>query len=188
MKRAAAAVLLAALVGASGTWAAEEDPHGFLQDAGGCVRCHVDVPRRGTPRDRLRFQRDLVSLCLDCHREKDVSALHPVDIRPGDRVPEDLPLDSHGAITCVTCHNPHGPYEAEVPYVAESLSRRILSLLTGRKRYRTFYLRRANDRGQLCLGCHDRALLAAEWFHIREASLLPEYAGSQACQACHPDV
>ncbi len=188
MKSVAAVALAAALAWSPGALGAGEDPHGFLREGKQCQRCHVGVPKRGAPRRTLQFQKDLVSLCLDCHWEKDVSALHPVDIRPGFRVPADLPLDDQGTITCVTCHDPHGSYEGEVPYVAESLSRRILSLLTGRSKYRTFYLRHPNDSGQLCLGCHDRDLLASEGFHIREASLIPQYAGSTLCRKCHEEV
>lgn len=185
---ALAAFLAAAVAGAAGPGGAADDPHAFLAAVGECLRCHVDVPRKGGAPGAARLQKDVVSLCLDCHREKDLSTLHPVDIRPGAPVPEDLPLDDHGTITCATCHDPHGPYEADEPHVAQALSRRVLSLLTGRKKHRTFYLRRPNDKGQLCLGCHDRAQLATEAFHVREASLLDQYAGSQACKGCHPEV
>ncbi|MHB8767168.1 MAG: multiheme c-type cytochrome [Deferrisomatales bacterium] len=181
----AGAALLLALAGTG--WAAD-DPHGFLSQPGQCTRCHVEAPKPGTPRAPLRFRKDVVSLCLECHGDKDLSALHPVDIRPGFRVPRGLPLDEQGAITCATCHDPHGPASAPVAYVAESLSGRLLSLLTRKRQYRTFYLRRPNDRGQLCLGCHDRNLMAVDGFHVREESRLGQYAGSEACRACHPEA
>jgi hypothetical protein len=185
VSRAAAGLLFAAI--ATLGWAAD-DPHSFLSEVGECLRCHVDVPSKKRPAAPLRFRKDLVSLCLDCHLEKDLSALHPVDIRPGVRVPEDLPLDEYGTMTCVTCHDPHAPYETDEPHVAESLSRRLLSLLTPGKKHRTFYLRRRNDQGQLCLACHDGAGLAAEGFHVQEASILDQYAGSAACKPCHYEV
>ncbi len=188
MRRFLAAALAVALVGTTAWARAGDDPHDFLGQVGQCLRCHVEVPRKGAPRGTARLQKDVVSLCLDCHREKDLSSLHPVDIRPGARVPSDLPLDEHGTITCATCHDPHGRYEANEPHVAETLSKRIVSLLTGRKKYRTFYLRQRNDKGQLCLGCHDRTLLAAEGFHVREASVLGQYAGSDRCKACHYEI
>jgi hypothetical protein len=69
--------------------------------------------------------------------------------------------------------------------VAESLSNRIFALIAGKKSFRTFYLRRPNDQGQLCLACHDRSLLASDGFHVREASLLDQYAGSATYETCH---
>lgn len=164
----------------------EGDPHGLLSDPERCLRCHQEVPEPGDRTVKLR--RDVVSLCLECHREKELSALHPVDIRPGTQVPPDLPLDEQGTITCATCHDPHGTFEADEPYVAESLSRRLVSLFTGRRKYRTFYLRRPNDKGQLCLTCHQEANLASEGFHVQEASLLDQYAGSAECGRCHPEI
>lgn len=162
-----------------------QDPHAFLRDRRHCLDCHAEVPRRGAT---LRFKKDVVTLCLDCHREKDLSALHPVDVRPGSKVPRDLPLDDRGAITCATCHNPHRPAEGTEPYVAQPLYERLLSALGGDRQYRTFYLRRRNDEGQLCLGCHEKARLASEAFHVKEASVLDQYVGSEACRRCHAEA
>jgi hypothetical protein len=72
--------------------------------------------------------------------------------------------------------------------VAQPLYQRLLSALGRDKKYRTFYLRRRNDEGQLCLGCHDKALMASEPFHVREASVLDQYVGSDACRACHAEA
>ncbi|MBI5017003.1 MAG: hypothetical protein HZB55_16150 [Deltaproteobacteria bacterium] len=181
-------VVGAALVTLAGTAAAPRgalDPHAFLSDRRHCMDCHADPPRKGV---RPRFKKDVVALCLDCHREKDLTALHPVDVRPGSKVPRDLPLDERGAITCATCHNPHQALEAEVPYVAQPLYQRLLSVLGRGRRYRTFYLRRRNDEGQLCLGCHQKALMASEAFHVKEASVLDQYVGSDACRDCHAEA
>ncbi len=150
-----------------------------------CDRCHDGDPGG---EGRRRFRRDVVSLCLDCHLEKDLSSLHPVDIRPEGRVPEGLPLDSQGTVTCATCHDPHASPTADEPYVAESIGSRLLSALTGRKRYPTFFLRRRNNEGQLCLACHEKAGLAAEGFHVVEQSIRDRYVGSRSCGRCHGDV
>ncbi|GAB4265624.1 MAG: hypothetical protein Kow0092_18090 [Deferrisomatales bacterium] len=188
MNRWAVGLALGALLAAGPVGAGAGDgPHGAWTREGDCERCHLATPDPGAAAT-AGLRKDVVGLCLECHRDKDLSALHPVDIRPGAQVPDDLPLDDHGTITCATCHDPHGPYEADEPYVAQALSRRLLSLLTGRRRYRTFYLRRRNDEGQLCLACHDRNLLAAEGFHVQEASRLDQYVGSPACASCHPRI
>ncbi|GAB6062734.1 multiheme c-type cytochrome [Deferrisoma palaeochoriense] len=171
----------------AGPAGAGKGPHALLADRDRCGHCHEGVPRPGD-RGPHRFKKDIVSLCLECHRDKDLSSLHPVDIRPGSRIPADLPLDEHGTLTCATCHDPHAPAEADEPYVAEPIARRLLSVLKGRKRHRTYFLRRRNDEGQLCLGCHDRSTMAAEPFHAQEASVLSEYAGSEACRECHRDI
>ncbi len=181
-------LLLAGAVGGARPGFGAEGGHAFLNDRKECQRCHVEVPRRGAPAGSLRFHKDLVSLCLGCHTDKDLSTLHPVDIRPGFRVPRDLPLDEHGTITCSTCHDPHGAPVAPVPYVAETLGKRLLSVVTRKKEHKTFYLRRRNDQGQLCLGCHDRNVLATDGFHVKEASRIGQYAGSEACRSCHGEV
>ncbi len=177
---------LAVVLGWAGA-AAAAGPHAALADPERCGRCHVEVPGPDTPRP-YRFRRDIVSLCLECHRDKDLSSLHPVDIRPGTRIPPDLPLDEQGTMTCATCHDPHSPAEADEPYVAEPIARRLLSMLGKGRRHRTYFLRRRNDRGQLCLGCHDRSRLATQAFHVREGGGAAAYAGSGACKECHPRI
>lgn len=169
----------------AGVSTAAENPHKVFADRGRCTECHEGVPRKDAPRAGLRLKKDIVALCLGCHRDKDVSALHPVDIRPGPQGPRDLPLDERGAITCATCHNVHGPFEADAPFVAEALSKRLLSVFQTKKKYRTFFLRRRNDNGQLCLGCHRKNSLALEGFHAPEASVIDQYVGSAACKGCH---
>lgn len=188
MKRAwglAAAGALSLLASAAAPTLAQ-DPHAFGSDRRRCASCHGEVPRKGA---KIRVTRDVVSLCLDCHFEKDLSALHPVDVRPGAKVPGDLPLDERGAITCATCHDLHGSARSGQPYVAQPLYEKLLSVFSrGDRRYSTFYLRRRNDKGQLCLGCHEKASLAAEPFHVKEASVLDQYVGSDACKSCHPEA
>ncbi len=176
--------VILALVAVSGPgWA--EGIHAFSSDPNQCGRCHVDS---GNGTDPTTFRKDIVSLCLECHGDKDLSRLHPVDIRPGLQVPPDLPLDEHGTITCATCHDVHGASEADQPHVAQALGRRLLSLFTGQTKHRTFFLRRRNDEGQLCLGCHRRSSMAAEGFHVLQESLLDRYGGSASCSPCHPGI
>lgn len=177
---------LAALVGAMllacAAARAEDNPHA---DLGACAKCHVETPRKGRVTRPLRFKKDIVSLCLDCHHEKDVANLHPVDIRPGMDVPPALPLDEEQTITCATCHDPHMPSEADNAYVAEALTSRLLSIFTRKDRYRTFFLRQPNPKGELCSLCHTKGTLAQSGFHTREASILDQYVGSGRCGSCH---
>lgn len=181
--RVLVAVGLLALAATAAAPRPSEDPHALFRDRRRCAGCHGEVPRKGA---RVRFVKDVVAICLDCHYDKDLSTLHPVDVRPGTKVPRDLPLDDRGAITCGTCHDPHRPADAAQPFVAQRLYERLLSAFTRKdKRFQTFYLRRRNDQGQLCLGCHQKASLAAEPFHVKEASVLSQYVGSDACKGCH---
>ncbi|MDF1554046.1 MAG: multiheme c-type cytochrome [Deferrisomatales bacterium] len=170
---------------ATGALGADDNPHAFMADAAQCGRCHEE--EAGAP-SAVTLTKDVVSLCLDCHGSRELFTVHPVDIRPAVAVPVDLPLDSSGTMTCATCHDAHGPYRGEGPYVAEPLHLRLLAAVTFKSSYRTYFLRRRNDAGALCLGCHQQSLLAAEGFHVDEVSLLPEYAGSAACSTCHPDA
>jgi len=166
----------------------DENPHAFFADADRCVECHVETKESGKATVSAELKKDLVGLCFGCHDDKDLSALHPVEIRPEGPIPKALALDADGAITCGTCHEGHGPYESDRPYVAESLTKKLFSLFTTEKKYRTFFLRMPNDEGQLCLSCHKREVLSTEGFHVREESLFEQYAGSQACEPCHGEL
>lgn len=79
----------------------------------------------------LAIGKEIHKDCLDCHKEKDSKELrsginelclkchplstqrdHPVDIK-GSIIPDNLPLDREGKITCITCHEPHGKTKEE---------------------------------------------------------------------------
>jgi len=72
---------------------------------------------------------NLEATCNRCHGSEGPS--HKTGMKAAMRVPSDLPLDSHGIVTCATCHFMHG----------ES------------NRFGDF-LRIDNRRGKLCLSCH----------------------------------
>ncbi len=191
MKKAGAAALalsVCLLVSAPLGCRAAENPHAVMAAQGGCQDCHLDQPSWSEPVKRpLRFKRDIVSICVKCHEGKDLASLHPVDIRPGMKVPDRYPLDESGQITCATCHNPHGDFEAEKPYVAQALATRLLSLFTPGKKHRTFFLRAPNIDGHLCRACHAEGAVGGAGFHVREDSLLDQYVGSAKCGECHED-
>lgn len=88
--------------------------------AGKCLYCHMQTPdaKRATFKD-LKFVSDLGTLCRRCHL---VRGNHSGNfnhlIKPSakglakmKRMEKKfdiiLPLDAHGKMTCVTCHNPH---------------------------------------------------------------------------------
>jgi len=77
------------------------DYHDFT---GRCLDCHIKIPGAGEKRPTLR--KDITQLCMNCHRQED-GLTHPVDIKPGMKVPPYFPLDWRGMVTCVTCHEVH---------------------------------------------------------------------------------
>lgn len=163
------------------------DFHAEMNKPGTCLSCHEqDVSFGAQPPRPLKFKKDIVSICLGCHKTKDVASLHPVDIRPGKKMTSELPLDDHKQITCATCHNPHMPAQADEPYVAEALGKRVLDLFSFGKKHPTFFLRLKNSEGQLCDVCHERGRMgAATGFHQTVQSKLGQYAGSAKCGTCH---
>ncbi len=71
---------------------------------GRCLACHISKPSPGDRHPTMR--KDITVLCTTCHEQQD-GLSHPVDIRPAGKVPDMLPLDWRGKITCVTCHETH---------------------------------------------------------------------------------
>ncbi len=111
------------------------NPHAFTQSD--CFSCHFTLPTESSS-EPLRFTDTISNLCARCHdMSKTIS--HQVDIAPSNRVniPPDMPLDSRGRITCITCHDIHRPY---------------INPLTGR---RTYFLRRDVIGKNFCISCHD---------------------------------
>jgi hypothetical protein len=53
-------------------------------------------------------------MCIPCHEAGAIN--HPVGVRPEFAVPADLPLDTEGRISCLTCHYVHGSLRADHPY------------------------------------------------------------------------
>ena len=45
-----------------------------------------------------------------------------------------------------------GPRESNKPFLSETMLNKIFSF--GKKSYKTYYLRRANPKGELCNACH----------------------------------
>lgn len=128
----------------------QDDPHPFLE-GDGCLSCHEQTPagKPGTGGAGTRLKK-LLPVCLGCHPgEED---LHPVGVEPDFEVPTDLLLAVDGTVSCITCHRAHGERYGRHRWVSVSPLKRLFG--GSGERYKTYYLRRANPSGELCLACH----------------------------------
>jgi predicted CXXCH cytochrome family protein len=67
---------------------------------GSCTVCHRNN------NDFRAIKPNINETCLECHPKAKRND-HPIQVAP-KTVPEGLPLDEGGKITCITCHEPHG--------------------------------------------------------------------------------
>jgi predicted CXXCH cytochrome family protein len=109
-----------------------------------CLECHRRLPFKG---GRILFSSETGPACKTCHNSyhgsKGRGTAHPENIVPSMRIPPDMPLDSNGKTTCITCHTYHTGYKDE----------------SGKK---LFFLRRAEVK-TLCFSCHDNGELKVLW-------------------------
>jgi hypothetical protein len=187
-----AVLLLTLLAGAAAAppVAARANPHDFMSDPAKCLDCHDQTPQRG--RDdylSVTFKDSIVNLCSSCHQGEHFREEHPVEIRPEGAVPEDLHLDSAYTVTCATCHDPHGPHEADRPFLPQTFRGRLATLAQRGERYPTRFLRRSNAAGELCAACHLGGIVTAEGDQLRSGEQgFPGYVGSEACKECHEEI
>ena len=188
-----AAALLLALIACGfvpGPAAGRANPHAFMADPAKCTQCHAAAPQRGKD-DYLSvtFKDTIVNLCVACHPDEHLREEHPLEIRPGGAVPEDLHLDAAYTITCATCHNPHGPHEADRPFTPQTLWERVRALASRRRSFPTRFLRRPNAAGELCAACHPAEIVTAEKeAHPSKEKGFPDYVGSERCKECHGGI
>lgn len=159
------------------------DPHVSLRDPARCPTCHMEErPERGRPYRLMNFRKDIYTLCTGCHA---APVTHPIDIAPRRGITGNLPLDSDGTMTCVTCHAPHAPALSTRRYVGRTLPEKLrdtaFPFLSERKR--TALLRVPNTDGQLCEMCHAGESLHAGP-HTGKRSTAG-YSGSRSCGRCH---
>ncbi len=74
-----------------------------------CLDCHVTIPFDIVS---LSFHEDISSVCYRCHNAHQGEGNHPVEIFPTMEIPEDMPLDRKGYMTCITCHSFHNEWQA----------------------------------------------------------------------------
>ncbi|MBI5187782.1 MAG: hypothetical protein HZA07_01735 [Nitrospirae bacterium] len=130
------------------------DSHKELRDQSKCADCHLEKPQV-LPSEICTFMnipiKDTVTeMCTKCHEYGERS--HPTDKAVDFPVPPDLPLKD-GKITCVTCHYPHAKFESDRRYISTSL---LGSLFSREKKHKTYFLRRPNTNGELCMACHEK--------------------------------
>ena len=81
--------------------AADRHAHDFS-----CASCHL-APEVN-PGNAGRLVADEAVLCQSCHQNA-VAASHPIGIKPAAAPPAEFPLNTHGEMTCSTCHSVHDP-------------------------------------------------------------------------------
>ncbi len=188
--RIAAVAVFAYIIACAGQWlylrdSPAADPHASLRDPSRCGICHMEErPLRGRPYRQMNFRKDIYTLCTSCHP---APVVHPIDIAPRRGIAGNLPLDTDGTMTCVTCHAPHSTPLASGGYVGRTLLAKMrdtaFPFLPGR--YRTYFLRVPNTRGELCERCHAPGALAARLPSGRKTDPV-NYSGSASCRGCHP--
>jgi hypothetical protein len=164
------------------------DPHVSLRENRRCPTCHMEEhPQSGRPYQKMNFRKDIYTLCTSCHS---APVVHPIDIVPRRGISGILPLDADGTMTCITCHAPHSSPHASERYVGRSLFEKlrdtVFPFLSGR--FRTYFLRVRNSRGELCEKCHAPGALAALAARppSRGKTDPDNYSGSVSCARCHP--
>lgn len=181
-------VALAVMVFPPESNAAEDVPHAFMTDVYQCSKCHEKVPLPGQDDfTSIVLKKDIVTLCEECHQAMINDDKHPVDIRPDRKVPEQLHLDNYFSVTCVTCHDPHSVPFADFPYIPYTWMDRIRRFIKRERRHRTYFLRKNNVDGALCLSCHSWQSLDTD----RDYYVPPKeelYAGSHECRECHDEI
>ncbi|MDF1535766.1 MAG: multiheme c-type cytochrome [bacterium] len=180
-ERSVIGTLLVLLILAPVSAAGARNPHAFMDEPSRCLHCHESRPiKQGG-----RFVKDIVSLCRDCHSVVHRMS-HPVDIRPQGKISDDLSLDNEGTMTCATCHDPHSASFSSKPYLRRGIVERLKGMFSSAG-YSTYYLRKPNTEGELCLSCHEREEVDEGYLEIT-TTLERDYTGSRACERCHEDV
>ncbi len=147
-------LLLVALFIAGTASAETRDVHKDLLYPEKCLECHTEKPASNpgeicTGKKSAPIKNNVTEMCTSCHDYGDRS--HPTDVEVDFNVPGDLPI-MNGRITCVTCHYPHANCESEHRFISVSILENIFS---GGGKYKTYFLRRSNAHGELCLACHN---------------------------------
>jgi hypothetical protein len=137
----------------SAAYADGRNSHEALMDTAKCEGCHVGKPN-AHPEEIYSGKKDaqikdnVTTMCKECHEYGERS--HPTDVEVDFAVPADLPLKNN-RITCATCHYPHSASESDRRYISSSF---IGGFFSKGEKHKTFFLRRMNVNGELCLACH----------------------------------
>lgn len=136
----------------------ESQLHPFVNDENLCGTCHATYQIAGSSAAYIVVKADSsllpTDVCLECHPQGETC--HPVRITVSFQIPKDLPLSKNNELTCVTCHNPHYSKFSDRPWVARSFISKMNDTVRRKNQYKTYFLRRNNAQGELCLCCHKR--------------------------------
>ena len=137
----------------------ESEFHPFINDKNLCSTCHVTYQTANTSGNTISYIVVNVDsshihtyVCLGCHPHK--AEVHPVQITSSFPVPKDLPVSKMREITCTTCHNPHFSRYSSRPWIPRSFLQILNDFVKRKKQYKTYFLRRNNSKGELCMSCH----------------------------------
>ena len=134
----------------------EGEVHPNVQDSDRCNTCHevfsTDEGRGSFIVFRENPANSLTAKCLSCHHYH--VGDHPVLVGASFPIPKDLPVSDKNEITCITCHNPHYQRYSNRSWQPRSYKEKIYDIITGKKRFKTYFLRRNNAKKDLCLSCH----------------------------------
>jgi hypothetical protein len=136
-----------------------EQYHDFMNNEKRCMWCHTQEQTGTLPEKSESYQGKFVEafrydqneMCIACHGKRENE--HPIMVKPHEQIPADLSLDDEGRISCLTCHRAHAPLTSNRNWVPISLTDKMLG---NERTNHTFYLRRNNADGDLCLICHER--------------------------------
>jgi len=139
------------------------DPHAFFNNASGCAGCHLVYPKENAVLEH-DFDMEINEFCYGCHDVDELGRSHPVSMSKDNRypdmiIPDNLPLDRWGNITCGTCHNPHLSGFAKMPIAPKQEPTFYLAHKRDKEPfYKSFYLRLEDpekDYTQICVSCHE---------------------------------
>jgi hypothetical protein len=111
-----------------------------------CLACHTsdkDKPKLLEP------TRSCDANCLRCH--KDMEKHHPVGPEVEEKDKVSLPLLGSNKVACISCHDLKTTQTDTRSWKAQSLFGRLFQ---SQSKYKTYYLRINNSKGQLCKACH----------------------------------
>lgn len=118
--------------------------HPFTQSTTNCLRCHLKNDKKIKDTNII-----CAELCLTCHKE--MKNHHIINVKIVEKLPGELKLTEKKRLTCISCHNLNNMRLDKSSWKAESLFDKAF---TGTSQYKTYYLIKKNNDGQLCKTCH----------------------------------
>jgi hypothetical protein len=118
--------------------------HPFIQSTAYCTPCHSKNDKKIIDRNKT-----CAELCFTCHKE--IKNHHVINVKMAETHPGELRLTEKKRITCITCHSLDNSRFDNSSWRAESLYEKAFA---GKSQYKTYFLIKKNNDGQLCKTCH----------------------------------